>query len=227
MRILDIEQNSADWRIWREQGIGASDANAIMGTSRWSSWPGLKLKKVAELRRMRCPHKWRRKREKEPESEAAARGHRLEPVARDLYETLVGIKTRPVCVVHDDVSWLRASLDGLSEDNTIPLEIKCVNTRYHKLALLGDIPGEYFPQVQHQLLVTGLPLLHYWSYADFKHFTVAEQTALVECRPDLGYREVLIGAETRFWEECQAALWTPDDFEEISEDGLDTGALPV
>ena len=52
------------------------------------------------------------------------RGRELERPARRAYEQQVGIQMEPLCLVHDQLEWMRASLDGLSFDGSV-LEIKC------------------------------------------------------------------------------------------------------
>lgn len=130
-----------------------------------------------------------------------ARGKRLEPEARVKYMQMTGIRTRPVCVVHDKHSWLRASLDGLSEDGQIVLEIKCpTSPGGHYVALGGKVPSYYRAQLQHQLAVTGCPMLHFFSYTDSVTFDPCDRCALVKVLPDLEYIERLIAREKRFWD---------------------------
>jgi putative phage-type endonuclease len=137
------------------------------------------------------------------ENARMARGKRLEPLARLKYQQITGIRVRPVCVVHDELPWLRASLDGLSEDGQIVLEIKCPNDKAHFTALRGNVPAYYFAQTQHQLAVTGCPVLHYWSYTDSDDFAPEEQVALVKVLPNREYIERLVARERLLWEELQ------------------------
>jgi putative phage-type endonuclease len=136
------------------------------------------------------------------ENHRMRRGKALEPAARMLYIEVTGNHVRPVCVVHDQFEWFRASLDGLTEDGQLVLEIKCPSANAHKCALSGQIPRYYVAQVQHQLAVTGAPLLHYWSFdPDFDEGPVH---ALVEIRPDAAYIARLIRREREFWERVKA-----------------------
>jgi putative phage-type endonuclease len=111
-RIEQLHQNTPDWHRWRQQGIGASDAPVIMGdgafkTPRtlWSIKTGRMQEGAAGL--------------------AARRGRELERLARRVYEQQTGTQMEPLCLVHDELEWMRASLDGLSFDGSIVLEIKC------------------------------------------------------------------------------------------------------
>ena len=69
---------------------------------------------------------------------AARRGRELERLARRVYEREVGNQMEPLCLVHDQLEWMRASLDGLSFDGSTVLEIKCpMNMRDQTAAKAG------------------------------------------------------------------------------------------
>jgi putative phage-type endonuclease len=194
-RIERLQQNTAEWHRWRLQGLGASDAPVVMGeapfrTRRflWSVKTGLGKENAA--------------------GPAARRGRALEGAARSVYERQMGIQMEPLCLVHDRLEWMRASLDGLSFDGSIVLEIKCPWGRRDQPELReGRIPIHYYAQVQHQLEVSGARELHYWS------FNGARGT-LVQVQPDREYIGRLIEAETTFWLRVLASDW-PDDGSEL------------
>jgi len=176
MKILDIQQGSHYWKKWRKQGIGASEAATITGENPYSSkqeW----LQTAVGLRN------WKG-------NARTKRGERLEPYVRKLASLKLGIEFRPVCTEHDDYSWLRASLDGLSMDNKVILEIKCPNDIAHMKALSGGVPSYYYPQLQHQFLVTELKKSYYVSYSDEKRFA-GDQLAIVEIEPNPTYMDYL------------------------------------
>lgn len=189
MKVIHLDQAGPDWHKWRAQGIGGSDAPAILNESPFTS--------SDELAEVKAGKRVIR------ENDRMRRGKRLEPEARVRYMELTGIRVRPVCVVHDEHSWLRASLDGLSEDRTVVLEIKCPSNKTHEVALLGRVPHYYVAQCQHQLLVTGCPTLHYWSYTDSSYFPTEERIALVKVLPDPEFMERLFRREKAFWERLQ------------------------
>jgi predicted phage-related endonuclease len=152
------------------------------------------------------------------------RGLRLEPVARRLYEQRTGHLMEPCCVEHDRHGWLRASLDGLDLAGELVLEVKAPHAGDHRLALAGRVPGHYWPQVQHQLAVTGCPLLHYLSYSENRAFSVGERLALVEVRPDPDYRARLLWAEWCFWGAVVLERW-PDGVDSPGEGLPCTGSV--
>src|SRR6201998_959258 len=76
---------------------------------------------------------------------AARRGRELERLARRVYEQEVGSQMEPLCLVHDQLEWMRASLDGLSFDGSTVLEIKCpMNGRDQSAARQGSVPPQYY-----------------------------------------------------------------------------------
>jgi putative phage-type endonuclease len=105
-------QNTPEWHRWRIQGIGASDARVIMGETPFKTAKTLWALKTGRLR-------------EEPAGPAARRGRELESFARRAYERQTRTQMEPLCLVHQEFEWMRASLDGLSFDNSTLLEIKC------------------------------------------------------------------------------------------------------
>jgi len=132
---------------------------------------------------------------------AARRGRELERLARQAYERELGIQMEPLCLVHDELEWMRASLDGLSFDGTIVLEIKCpINLRDQGAAREGSVPPHYYAQLQHQLEVSRAQELHYWSFD-------GRAGSLVRVRPDRDYLKRLLKAEAAFWRLVRENVW--------------------
>lgn len=124
---------------------------------------------------------------------AVERGNALEPRARRQYELDHNIEMSPQLVVHDKYTWLRASLDGFNPGKRRILEIKCPGREDHQLACLGEVPAKYWPQCQHQLLVTGAERVDYYSFD-------GERGAVVEVYPDFDYCRILFEQLRRFWD---------------------------
>ena len=151
-RIERLKQNTPEWHRWRLQGLGASDAPVVMGDAPFRTRRYLWSVKTGLARETAV-------------GAAARRGRALEYAARVAYERHAGIPMEPLCLVHDGLEWMRASLDGLSFDGALALEIKCPWGDRDRAALsAGRIPGHYYAQVQHQLEVSGAEELHYWSF---------------------------------------------------------------
>jgi putative phage-type endonuclease len=140
---------------------------------------------------------------------AARRGRALEYAARIAYERHTGIQMEPLCLVHDGLDWMRASLDGLSFDGSIALEIKCPWGDRDQAALrAGRIPAHYYAQVQHQLEVSGAEELHYWSFD-------GSGGILVRVHHDREYVARLLETETAFWLRELEQRW-PDEGDELN-----------
>lgn len=193
MKVQKLSQSGPDWHRWRQNGLGGSDAPALLGDVQWTSPDELVEQKLG-LRTVE-------------ENERMARGKRLEPEARAKYILQTGIDVSPVCVTHDTHEWLRASLDGISADHQTIVEIKCPSYWAHyKAARKGHYPDYYKAQLMHQLLVTGAKVLHYFSYNPDNNDGPAgllPETALVIVEPDEEYMATLLRRELDFWERVQ------------------------
>jgi putative phage-type endonuclease len=201
-RIERLHQNTPQWHRWRRLGIGASDAPVIMGETPFKTprtlW-SIKTGRIAEP----------------PAGPAARRGHQLERCARRAYERHTGIQMEPLCVVHQELEWMRASLDGLSFDGTTLVEVKCpLSLRDRTTAQEGRIPVQYYAQLQHQLEVSGAQQAHYWSFH-------GSDGILIELRPDREYARRLVEAEAAFWELVRENRWP-----EVADEELDLSAEP-
>jgi putative phage-type endonuclease len=95
-----------------------------------------------------------------------ARGVLLEPYARDLYtEHFAPVTECGFITLTTPAGVLGYSPDGLVGGDGL-IEIKCPRPKTHLRSLLtGEVPAEYFPQVQTGLAVTGRLWCDYISYA--------------------------------------------------------------
>jgi putative phage-type endonuclease len=96
---------------------------------------------------------------------AMARGTQLEPQARIAYEALAGQIMQPLVLVAGDYS---ASLDGLTFDGSLIVEIKCPYkgkaSNLWQAVETGEIPAYYQWQIQHQLVVSGTTQAHLYVF---------------------------------------------------------------
>jgi putative phage-type endonuclease len=189
-KVEGLIQNTEKWLKWREDGIGGSEASCIMGTNPYDDvivcWQR-KLNLIPDI--TETASKW--------SLEAMQRGHDLEPEARQLFELEFGLKMNPVCMIHPEYDFMRASLDGLSCDGNIVLEIKCPGLTTHREALEGKIRPYYYTQMQHQMSVAGAELCYYFSYTDLDNIDTYK---LIEVPRDEEYIKRLIERESIFWE---------------------------
>jgi putative phage-type endonuclease len=178
--IVNIYQNTPVWLEWRSQGIGASDAPAIMGENPWKSADYLFQEKC------NCIDSF--------SNAAMARGNALEPEARKSYERKFGKRIPAACLQSTCFDWLRASVDGLARDRQTVVEIKCGESVYRKAATTGEVPDYYFGQLQHILAVTGLQEIDFWCYLPSRpevHIPVAR---------DDSYIKRMLETEHAFWQ---------------------------
>jgi putative phage-type endonuclease len=176
-----MQQGSPEWHSWRLGGIGGSDAPIVMGVSPWMDLMTLWRIKTGEIVVEDRPN------------EAMLRGIELEPVARAAYEAATGNIVEPALAIHPEFDWLRASLDGLSFDGDLAIEVKCPGRSSHNEAKEGRVPDVYWPQVQHCLLACGAKRLDYWSFD-------GTDGVLVPVEPDAAYQLLLLEKEMAFWE---------------------------
>jgi putative phage-type endonuclease len=169
-----------EWLKWRRGGIGSSDAAIIMNASPWRTPRQLWEEKVYGE-------------SMQSENSAMTRGKELEPVARSWFEETMNVTVFPKNKVHVSNPWIRASLDGIDLEENIMVEIKCPNKEDHGVAVNGMIPSKYVPQVQHQLLVTGLDGMYYCSFD-------GSNGAIVEVARDNAYIDAMLEEERKFWD---------------------------
>lgn len=181
---VNLEQGTQSWLDWRFEGIGASDAPAIMGENPWKSRTKLMREK--------------RERKKVKLNAAMRRGTELEPVARERYENKFGLKVSPACLQSNQHPWMRASVDGISACGNTVIEIKCGEGAYWVSSATGQVPDYYMGQLQHILSVTGLSAIDYWCFVPDK------QEILIRVERDEAYIQRLIALEKAFWDEFQA-----------------------
>ena len=178
--IVNLRQNTPKWLEWRSQGIGASDAPAIMGENPWKS--------ADYLLKEKCTGKTNGL------NAAIIRGNQLEPEARKCYERRFGKHVPAACLQSMKHEWMRASVDGLTPDGSTVIEIKCGESVYRKSATTSRVPDYYFGQLQHILAVTGLREIDFWCY-----LPDLPEVHIIVGRDD-GYIKRLLEAEHAFWQ---------------------------
>lgn len=176
-QILQIEQGSPEWLALRKTKITATDASVIMGASKWKTKLQLYKEKTSDLPQVKP-------------NEAMQRGLDLEPIARELFIIKTGIEMQPAVIEKD---WAMASLDGISSCGSRVLEIKCPGEKDHNEALLGRIPSHYYPQLQHQMYVSDVQLVYYFSFD-------GTDGVVVEVVRDPYYLEKMLEEEKKFYE---------------------------
>jgi putative phage-type endonuclease len=151
MNIVKLIQGSPQWHEHRANYRNASETAAVMGESPWLTPYGL-----WELRTGR---------RQSQANVAMTRGTALEPRARDCYERLTGTVMQPLVLVDGLYS---ASLDGMSFDGSLAVEIKCplrgTASSLWQAVSTGEVPTHYRWQIQHQLMVSAAQEAHLFVY---------------------------------------------------------------
>jgi putative phage-type endonuclease len=145
MKVINVSQRSTEWRVWRSQGVSASEAAIIMNRSPyktpWRLWAE-KKGLVLELPLENNP--------------LIRLGLECEPQALQRFEDKHDVLLLPLCGESEGYPLMRASFDGLSESHE-PVEVKCPHESTFLDVLLNREQSAayqlYWCQVQQQLLV--------------------------------------------------------------------------
>ena len=151
--IIKLVQGTPEWHAHRANYRNASETAAVMGASPWQTPYQLWALRTGRARQVVTP--------------AMSRGTALEPQARLAYEALTGNIMQPLVLVEGDYS---ASLDGLTFDGSLIVEIKCpvkgADSVLWKSVAAGEVPEYYGWQIEHQLMVSGASLAHLYVFDD-------------------------------------------------------------
>lgn len=173
-------QGSTAWLELRKTKITATDACAIMGVNPYKNRDYLMDEKLSNELPL-------------PPTARMQRGIDLEPSARDLFSIKTGIQVNPKVIVK---GWTMASLDGISSDGTCVLEIKCPGDKDHEVAVSGNVPDHYYPQLQHQMYVCEVEEMYYFSFDGF-------DGVLLNVKRDDDYIVKMLDAEWMFYQDMQ------------------------
>lgn len=213
--LKELVPNSPEWIAWRKEGLGASDSNIIMRKSKFMTPRQLWNQKLSN-----------EEPEEEEENFITNRGHYLEAKARPCFELEMDSDFPDLMAVHADYPWLRASLDGHSEELNKNWECKFVGQDDFETVKSGSHLEHYYPQIQHQLMVTGACSSYLFVIADDMEKKEAKEkfpykTAYVEIQADLDYqKKELFPALKKFWKMVQdkkEPKIAPLDFLELSD----------
>lgn len=183
-----------EWLEYRRLGIGASDAPIVMGLSPWMTPLQLWEQKTADT-----VEEWEG-------NYATKLGDEAEPKIRSLFELQKGQSFEPALVESAEFPFIRASLDGWTEDKKTLVEIKLLNKKDWDIAKqTGKVPDKYYCQIQHQLIASQAESCFFAAYL-FQEFKLnrkknlsLENLIVVEVFPDKKYQGNLIECEMNFW----------------------------
>lgn len=144
MRILNLKQNTPEWLEARKKSFNASETPALFEASPWIPRNPLELAhlKYGDL--------------KIGQNKAMQAGHENEAWIREYIQAKYDIVLEPIVAAWDEDERFRASFDGIDFDGTFVVEIKYSAHTFEALKA-GNVPRNYYLQVQHQLLVSEAP----------------------------------------------------------------------
>lgn len=184
MRKIDLEQGSTQWLQWRKGLVTATDAPILLGASPYCTPYGGWLKKTGQA-------------PETPVNPAMIRGQQDEPIARKMFIEKTGINMKPACIESSHHNFLGASLDGISDCESMILEIKSNGGRYHNDIEITGIPEFHMIQMQHQLLC-GEECLEMAYYVSYNNGGII----IKEVYPDLGWMRAYLKKAKEFWRQC-------------------------
>lgn len=198
MKVVNLNQRSPEWLAWRSHGITASDAAVVLGLSPhktvWRLWAEKTGYALAEDL-SRNPN--------------VIRGVQFEDEARRAYEDKHDELLLPVCAESASNPLIRASLDGLDSQGR-PVELKCpALSTWDEVKVKGheaEAYKLYYPQVQHQLMVTGAPdgVLVFYN-------TETKQMMEFSIKADPVMQDEILKQAKALWEAVQARKEPPKD----------------
>lgn len=175
----------------RRLGIGASEAAAALGLSRYRSPLDVYIDKTKEFLSPRN------------DTPQTKRGKRLERVVLDMYEEEIApLSARSVpTITSTKYSFMFASLDGVRADDNRPVEAKTAGkyvAREWGDAGTDDVPQEYLIQIMHQMIVTEKEIGDISALItldDFRNYTI---------EMDKEFAEMIIEGLKNFWQRVDA-----------------------
>jgi putative phage-type endonuclease len=194
-----------EWLGWRRQGIGGSDAAAIVGLSPYSGPMRVWLEKRGLI-------------EGADESEAMLWGSLLEGSIADEFERRTGLRVvaRQALRMHPEHPWMRCTLDGLVAEHEhdpadLALGIFESKSAGDGFAWGDEPPPHALLQVQHSLAVTGLERA--W-VAVLHGGRGGMQLRTYELEADAELQAYLIEEERAFWQLVETGKPPPADSSE-------------
>ena len=185
MKVYEITQGTPQWHQWRSQRIGASEAGSILNLNPYRSCQSVWEEKVLG---------W-----EVPATQKMLDGQKNEILAREAYQELTKTLVKPLVAECEKISYIAASFDGVSECRKKIVEIKC-GKMSHKLARSGLIPPYYFAQCSHQLYVSDLDEMDYFSWYD-------GEGIIIPVKRDENFIIEMMKKYEKFWKCITTGVW--------------------
>lgn len=174
-------QGTAEWHALRKTKVTATDAAPILGVAY--------RKTVLEAYNDKLSSAV-----STYDNEDMKRGRDLEKQALAKFEDITSYLMTSKVVLHPTIDYMMASLDGMELSGKAIVEIKCPRPegKSHEMAMSGEIPSYYVPQLMHQMECSGLKKAYYFSYTLTSY-------KILELHYDEKYIQNLLKEEAEFW----------------------------
>lgn len=200
-------QRSSDWHSLRNSSVGSSEVSAVLGTS-----PFQTPFQLWEVKTKRKPA--------QKVNAAMQRGIDYEDEARELLEKVSGLKFVPRMFEHENYSFMRASLDGITDDLQINCEIKCPSTDgLRKYGQAGEAPPYYLSQMHYQMLCSGAKLTKFFTYYSKDEYYLVDVPANEEIQKDI------IQKVSEFWKYIETDTPPPltdKDYAQVTDESFES-----
>ncbi|HOL16479.1 MAG TPA: YqaJ viral recombinase family protein [Bacillota bacterium] len=191
-----------EWLKFRKNGIGGSDAAAILGLDRYRSAFDVYAEKLGL-------------KDEESDNEAMRQGRDLEDYVAKRFEEATGkrVRRRNGILQHPEYSWLIGNIDRWVVGENAGLECKTTSVLNKAKFSQGEFPPNYYVQCVHYMALTGAEKWYLAVLVLNKAFHV------FEIPRDENEIKALIEAEKNFWENhvLKQIPPTPDGSESAAE----------
>ena len=197
-----LDMSREQWLELRRQGIGGSDAAAIVGLDRYRSAFDVYAEKIGL-------------KPEQPDNEAMRQGRDLEQYVAERFMEATGkkVRRRNAMLQHPEYPFMTANIDRWVVGENAGLECKTTSVLNRTKFSQGEFPPNYYVQCVHYMAVTGAER---WYLAvlvlnkAFYVFTIERDEAEIQA---------LIDAEKDFWENhvLKQIPPAPDGTESTSE----------
>lgn len=204
MKVVNLDQRSDEWHGWRNEGLTASQAAAILNESQYDTPFSVAAEKHGLARKDLSgnPH--------------VRRGVKFEDEACDAACAKLGKFFVPVCAEHGTLSYIRSSFDGVDFVSGEILEIKCPSENKFMQALNRGTPDiDHIYQVHHQMLTRDgdepgnvnldVPVAYIWYYPCWEGAKEAGiEPLLFKVQKDSAIINQMLTIYPQFWDMIQA-----------------------
>ena len=178
-----LDMSREQWLELRRQGIGGSDAAAIVGLNRYRSPFDVYAEKVGL-------------KAEQPDNEAMRQGRDLEDYVAFRFCEVTGkkVRRRNAMLQHPEYPFMTANIDRWVVGENAGLECKTTSVLNRAKFSQGEFPPSYYVQCMHYMAVTGAERWYLAVLVLNKAFHI------FEIERDEAEIEALITAEKYFWE---------------------------